>query len=117
MPVTQVTVEVKGVEIDVEVEFTPGWFQRGCRSGHPDNWTPDEGEAAEVHSVALLLGSGRMIDFTNNSDVMRQVQKACDEHEVEPDFDDDPYDHDSFDDSRDFNVDCGTDSMGRGIDY
>lgn len=42
-----------GAEDDVTctVTFNPGWFQRGNRSGHPDNWTPDDGENAEILTV------------------------------------------------------------------
>lgn len=90
------TVEIKDVEVDVEVTFNPGWFQRGCRSGHPDNWTPDEGEAAEIEKITLTLGSGRVLDVTNKlTDRQRErVQRACDEWEYpEPDYepDDEPF--------------------------
>lgn len=40
-------------DVPVEVEHNPGWYQPGCRSGHPDNWTPDEGEDPEILSVTL----------------------------------------------------------------
>ena len=40
-------------DVQVEVEYNEGYFQSGCRSGHPDNWTPDEGEDPEVLSVVL----------------------------------------------------------------
>lgn len=40
-------------DVQVEVKYDEGYFQAGCRSGHPDNWTPDEGEDPEVTSVIL----------------------------------------------------------------
>jgi len=41
-------------DVEVEVEYNEGWYQAGCRSGHPDNWTPDEGEDPEILSVVIV---------------------------------------------------------------
>jgi hypothetical protein len=38
-------------DVTCTVHYNPGWSQAGCRSGHPDNWTPDEGENAEILQV------------------------------------------------------------------
>jgi hypothetical protein len=43
-------------DIEIEVEYHPGWEQAGCRSGHPDNWTPDESEEPEIVSVTIIDG-------------------------------------------------------------
>ena len=39
----------------VEIEYNEGWSQSGNRSGHPDNWTPDEGEDCEILSVEIQV--------------------------------------------------------------
>jgi len=41
-------------DVEVEVEYNEGWYRAGCRSGHPDNWTPDEGEDPEILSVVIV---------------------------------------------------------------
>jgi hypothetical protein len=41
-------------DVEVSIEFEPGWFKAGSRRGHPDNWTQDEGEGSEVHKVKRL---------------------------------------------------------------
>jgi hypothetical protein len=53
------TVTIKDVDVEVEVEYTPGTNVPASRRGHPDNWTPDESEAAEVHAVRALKADGR----------------------------------------------------------
>ena len=116
MATIQVTVELKGVEVEVDVDFRPGWFKAGNRRGHPDNWEPDDGEGAEIEEVTIHLQSGRYVSVLKRlapSEIER-IQKACDKYEVEPDYPDyEPDDH--YD--EDPNVDCGTDSMGRDRDY
>ena len=40
-------------EVDVLVTYDPGYFVPGCRSGHPDNWTPDDGQDPTITGVYL----------------------------------------------------------------
>lgn len=101
-----ITIDLNGVDVDVTVGFEPGYFKRGSRSGHPDSWTPDEGEAAEIHSVTLVLGSGRQLDLTNRLTKAAKdaIQKACDNaSEPEPDYDYEPDDigDDDWQDAQD----------------
>jgi hypothetical protein len=110
MATINVEVDLCGVDVEVEVEFKPGWFQAGNRRGHPDNWEPDEGENAEIDAITLHLQSGgsmEVTDYLEPSEIER-IQAACDRYEVEPDYpepDEDYYDEDP-------NVDCGTDNYG-----
>lgn len=73
-------------DVTVEVTFNPGWFKRGNRWGHPDNWTEDEWEAAEIESVILEDEDGKKEDITCKlSDSQRdKIQHACDKWEDEP---------------------------------
>lgn len=95
MATIHVDVSLKDVDITVEVDFNPGWHRAGNRRGHPDGWTEDEGEAAEIEKITLTLGSGRVLDVTrrlNRSD-LEKIQRACDRWEdeppeYEPDYDD-----------------------------
>lgn len=94
--VITMSITLAGVDVDVDVEFNPGWFQRGSRRGHPDNWTPDEGEPAEIERVALTLESGRVVDLTRRlpKDTMERIQRKCDAYEPEPpepDYEPDDY--------------------------
>jgi tRNA(His) 5'-end guanylyltransferase len=93
MASTTVTVTFYDVDVDVDVEFEPGWFKKGSRSGHIDDWTPDEGECAQIEKVTITLESGRVVDLTNRlTDRQRKkIQDACDrESEPEPHYDDEP---------------------------
>jgi hypothetical protein len=73
-----------GEEVTVEVEFAEGWFRPGNRRGHPDTWTPDEGENAEIIAVKL-----------DNCDITRKlsktarakIQKACDTPPAREEYD------------------------------
>ena len=115
MATITVTVDLCGVDVEVEVEFNPGWFQAGNRRGHPDNWTPDEGANAEVESINLPLNNGGSIEVTPylEAEEIARIQQACDRFEPEPYFSEP--DDDYFDDGP-CNVDCGTDSYGRSLD-
>ena len=115
MATIQVEVILKGVDVEVDVDFSPGWFKAGNRSGHPDNWEEDEGENAGIEKVTLHLRSGRYVDVEKRlaPSQIAKIQKACDRYEHDPhDYADEP--DDDFD--TDPNVDCGTDRYGRSLD-
>jgi hypothetical protein len=40
-------------DVEVEVEYSPGWFQAGRYSGPPDSCYPDEGEDPVIESVVI----------------------------------------------------------------
>ena len=46
------TLELNGVEVDVEVNITHYQPYRYGRSGHPDHWMPDEPEEVEFKVLA-----------------------------------------------------------------
>jgi hypothetical protein len=82
-------------DIHVEVEYDPGWEQAGCRSGHPDNWTPDEGESPEITSIKLD-GNHEILSIVNPLE-LAELTNLCWEdqtEQAEQDFgepDDEPY--------------------------
>lgn len=95
-----VTVEIHDVEVDVEVTFNPGWYTPAKLSGHPDSWTPAEGECAEIESIILTLESGRKVNLTDrlSTKAKERVQRACDAWEYpEPDYEPDPDYYDEAD--------------------
>jgi hypothetical protein len=87
MATISVEVDLCGIEVSVEVEFNPGWFQAGNRRGHPDNWTPDEGANAEVESITFQLRSGNIevTPYLERSEI-EKIQRACERYEPEPYF-------------------------------
>jgi len=86
-------------DIEVEVDYNPGYFQAGCRSGHPDNWTPDEGENPEITSVKILEG-GHDITHLFTGKLLRQLEDKAWEHQkgLADDYDPEPYDDYDYDD-------------------
>ena len=80
-------------DVHVEVEYDGGWYQSGCRSGHPDNWTPDEGEDPEIlsvkidgnHEILSEITPSMLADLTARC---AEDQKGQDEPDYEPDYDD-----------------------------
>jgi len=114
----EITCGANQVPLVVEVEFTPGWFKAGNRRGHPDNWEPDEGENAEIESVTLP-GQAKDIWHKLSQREREQIQAVADEFKADegPDPDDYYDSRDDYDDPRDYNVDCSTDSNGRDLDY
>ena len=116
MATIQVEVLLRGVDVEVDVDFSPGWFKAGNRRGHPDNWEPDEGEAAEIEKITLHLRSGRYVDVEKRlaAREITKIQEACDryEHDSRDDYVSEPDDYYESDP----NVDCGTDRYGRGRD-
>lgn len=76
-------------EFDVTVEYNPGYFQRGCRSGHPDNWTPDEGEDPEITSVKDIDGK-EIMDTLDEKTMRKLTERAWEDQNMypEPDYDD-----------------------------
>jgi len=85
-------------DIEVEVEYEPGWEQAGCRSGHPDNWTPDEGENPEIITVTITGEKNYDIeDVLSKKELSSLVAEAWKDQEgrAEDDFDPpDDYDDD-----------------------
>lgn len=92
------------IELEAEIEYNEGYFQEGCRSGHPDNWTPDEGENPEILAVYALRADGRRskdILAKLSKDTIRDLQNDAWKHQVdraadaqadyEPDYDRDDY--------------------------
>lgn len=85
-------------DIEVEVEYDPGWFQAGCRSGHPDNWTPDEGENPEITKVKILEGDHDITHLFQGKLLRALEDKAWKDQEAQaddydpPDYYDEPYD-------------------------
>ena len=77
-------------DVEVEVEYNEGWYEAGNRSGHPDNWTEDSGEDAEVTEINLTEedwkpaeGENRdLLGAIQHSSVVRLIQ-ACNEHQEE----------------------------------
>lgn len=47
-----------GTDFMVEVEYDLGYYRPGSRRGHPDHWTPDEGEATYVSKVIACNDRG-----------------------------------------------------------
>jgi hypothetical protein len=72
------------VEIEVEVEYHPGYFQAGNRAGHPDNWTPDEGDDPEIETVTIIE-TGEEIDVTD-AEYKALVEEAWADQEAAKDF-------------------------------
>lgn len=52
------TVMLRDQDVDVEVEYVPGTCVPASCRGHPDNWTPDESEPAEIESVRAIRKDG-----------------------------------------------------------
>jgi len=86
-------------DIEVEVDYTPGWYQAGCRSGHPDNWTPDEGEDPEIITVTTVEGGIDIVDALTKKQIESLILQAVKDQEQQaedafepPDdyYDDDP---------------------------
>jgi hypothetical protein len=73
------------IEVEVEVDYHPGYYQPGCRSGHPDNWTPDEGEDPEIESVTVEE-TGKDITRDLSPEQLKALEKAAWEHQSEPDW-------------------------------
>jgi len=118
MATIQVDVILKGVDVEVDVDFEPGWSRPGNRRGHPDNWDDGDGEPAEVEKITLHLRSGRYVDVEKwlAPSQIEKIQEACDryEHDSRDDYPDEP---DNYDDPRGYNVDAGTDNYGRDREY
>ena len=87
-------------DIEVEVEYNPGWFQRGCRSGHPDNWTPDEGENPEITKVKILEGDHDITHLFRDQALRALEAEAWQNQEAQADDYDPPddYDYEPYDD-------------------
>ena len=76
------------VEVEVSVEYYPGHYGPARRSGHPDNWTPDESEAAEIISVEIDGGGDditQVIDQKTRSLLQKRIERHRDEQFDEPD--------------------------------
>jgi len=89
----------------VEVEWEGEPDVPGCRSGHPDNWTPDEPGYTEIISMALFddvpelnLKAGDKVSVDQVLESEREIERMVVESH-EPDFDfDEPDDYDDYDD-------------------
>jgi hypothetical protein len=114
MATIQVTVFLKGVEVDLDVDFTPGWSTPAKLSGHPDNWEPSDGENAQIEEATLHLRSGRYVSVLKRLDPVEieKIQESCDEYRHDP-RDDYNEPDDDYDPRDSYNVDCGTDNWGR----
>jgi len=116
MATIQVDVILKDVDVEVDVDFEPGWSRPGNRRGHPDNWDDGDGEPAEIVKITLHLRSGRYVDAKKRlaASEIAKIQKACDryEHDSRDDYVSEPDDYYESDP----NVDCGTDRYGRSRD-
>lgn len=84
---------LNGEDMTAEVEFEPGWFMKGSRAGHIDNWTSDEGERAEIDSIKVE-DLGDVTQLLPKAELER-IQRECDDFAVEdylPEYDDfDPF--------------------------
>lgn len=74
-------------DVTCTVTYRHGWFRRGNRSGHPDNWTPDEGEDAEILKVIRedtgqdVLGSLSAYNMRLVAERAREIDEAPYERE------------------------------------
>jgi hypothetical protein len=84
-------------DLEVEVEFDPGWEQAGCRSGHPDNWTPDEGEDPQITSVTLVDGDHDVTAVLSKEQFTALIREAWEDQQND-DSDCDPSDDYDYDD-------------------
>ena len=73
-------------DLEVSVDHNPGWYQPGNRSGHPDNWTPDEGEDPEILKVEIAdpdwtpaEGETRDLDGVLTPALYREIVSAANE--------------------------------------
>jgi hypothetical protein len=87
-------------DIEVEIEFEPGYHQDGIRSGHPDNWTPDEGEDPQVTKVTIIDGDHDVTDVLSKQQFAALTHAAWEDQQHQgADADCDPPDaHDYYND-------------------
>ena len=92
------TIVLKDVDVDVEVEYSPGTRIPAKFSGDPDSWHPDESEPPEILAVRALLPNGRAgkdvthkLDARVMDDLVRKAWEAGEaeaaDHYSEPDYD------------------------------
>jgi hypothetical protein len=103
------------VEAQVEIEWDGEPDTPGCRSGHPDNWTPDEAGYTDITCMTLVedipelnLKAGAIIEShqvtESDDDIERRVVEGYDPGD---DFDE-PDDYDDYDDpAHDYIYDPG----------
>lgn len=94
-------------DIEVSVEFTPGWFTPGRLSGPPENCYPDEGESPEIIKVTILEGDHDITADCTPEEIQRLEDEAW-ESQQESDDDYYPDDRDDYqdDDYQEQDYDC-----------
>jgi hypothetical protein len=86
-------------DIEVLVEYHPGYEEKPCRSGHPDNWTPGYGEEPSIVKVTSTEGDHDLTETLDKIALARLVEEAW-EAQKRAEFD--PTDC-SYDDAYDSN--------------
>lgn len=90
-------------ELPVEIEYGEGCYTSGNTSGHPDTWTPSEGEDPHIESVTIVdegygIWDAEISPSALGREQTKRIIKGCWEHQqhasaaYEPDYDyDDDY--------------------------
>lgn len=88
---SQMNLTWQGDDVDVDIEFSPGYHTPASFKGHPDLWTPEEGEAPEITSVKISDTGEEILSRLSKSEVQR-IEKSLErvqEDDHEPDYEPD----------------------------